>query len=103
MDTQTWCPGAFPRRNLLSVTGSMAGIQPRYLAPVVSPGGTSGKEPTANAGDIRDLSREDPLEEAWQPIPVFLPGKSHGQKSLAGYSPWGSNAHFYTCSWTQMK
>ena len=22
-------------------------------------------------------------------IPVFLPGKSHGQKSLAGYSPWG--------------
>ena len=25
----------------------------------------------------------------WQPTPVFLPGKSHGQKSLAGYSPWG--------------
>ena len=25
----------------------------------------------------------------WQPIPVFLPGKFHGQKSLAGYSPWG--------------
>ena len=25
----------------------------------------------------------------WQPIPVFLPGKSHRQKSLAGYSPWG--------------
>ena len=22
-------------------------------------------------------------------IPVFLPGKSHGQRSLAGYSPWG--------------
>ena len=48
------------------------------------------KNPPANAGDIRDLSREDPLEEAWPPIPVFLPGKSHGQKSLAGYSPWGS-------------
>ena len=26
----------------------------------------------------------------WQPIPVFLPGKSHGQKSLVGYSPWCS-------------
>ena len=26
----------------------------------------------------------------WQPILVFLPGKSHGQRSLAGYSPWGS-------------
>ena len=25
----------------------------------------------------------------WQPSPVFLPGKSHGQRSLAGYSPWG--------------
>ena len=25
----------------------------------------------------------------WQPIPVFLPGKSHGQRNLVGYSPWG--------------
>ena len=25
----------------------------------------------------------------WQPTPVFLPGKSHGQKSLADYIPWG--------------
>ena len=25
----------------------------------------------------------------WQSIPVFLPGESHGQRSLAGYSPWG--------------
>ena len=25
----------------------------------------------------------------WQPAPVFLPGKFHGQRSLAGYSPWG--------------
>ena len=24
----------------------------------------------------------------WQPTPVFLPGKSHGQRKLAGYSPW---------------
>ena len=31
---------------------------------------------------------EDPLEErAWQPIPVFLPGESHAQKSLESYSP----------------
>jgi len=26
---------------------------------------------------------------AWQPTPVFLPGEFHGQRSLAGYSPWG--------------
>ena len=25
----------------------------------------------------------------WQPTPVFLPGKFHGQRNLAGYSPWG--------------
>ena len=25
----------------------------------------------------------------WQPTPVFLPGKSHGQRSLASYTPWG--------------
>ena len=25
----------------------------------------------------------------WPPIPVFLPGESHGQKSLESYSPWG--------------
>ena len=30
------------------------------------------------------------------PAPVFLPGKSHGQRSLVGYSPWGSQ------SWTRL-
>ena len=30
-----------------------------------------------------------PWRRAWQPIPVFLPGESHGQRSLVGYSPWG--------------
>ena len=38
---------------------------------------------------VRSLGQEDPLEKEWQPTPVFLPGKSHGQRSLAGYSPWG--------------
>ena len=33
--------------------------------------------------------REIPWREAWQPTPVFLPGESRGQRSLAGYSPWG--------------
>ena len=35
------------------------------------------------------LGQEDPLEKGWQPTPVFLPGGSHGQRSLVGYSPWG--------------
>jgi len=30
-----------------------------------------------------------PWKRKWQPTPVILPGKSHGQRSLAGYSPWG--------------
>ena len=29
-----------------------------------------------------------PWRRKWQPTPVFLPGKFHGQRSLAGYSPW---------------
>ena len=33
--------------------------------------------------------RKIPWRRKWQPTPVFLPGKSHGQRSLAGYSPWG--------------
>ena len=33
--------------------------------------------------------RRIPWRKKWQPTPVFLPGKSHGQRSLAGYSPWG--------------
>ena len=33
--------------------------------------------------------RKIPQRRKWQPTPVFLPGKSHGQKSLAGYSPCG--------------
>ena len=30
-----------------------------------------------------------PWRRSWQPTPIFLPGESHGQRSLAGYSPWG--------------
>ena len=51
----------------------------------------------ANAGDIRDggLTPGEvemgriPWRRAWEPSPVGLPGESHGQRSLVGYSPWG--------------
>ena len=33
--------------------------------------------------------RKIPLRRNWQSTPVFLPGKFHGQRSLAGYGPWG--------------
>ena len=38
---------------------------------------------------VQSLGWQDPLEKKWQPTPVFLPGKSHGQRNLVGYSPWG--------------
>ena len=34
--------------------------------------------------------RKIPWRRKWQPTPVFWPGESHGWRSLAGYSPWGS-------------
>ena len=33
--------------------------------------------------------RKIPGRREWQPTPVFLPEKFHGQRSQAGYSPWG--------------
>ena len=48
----------------------------------------SGEEFACQARDSG--SSPDPLlRMKWQPTPVFLPGESHGQKSLVDYSPWG--------------
>ena len=43
--------------------------------------------PAMQETQVRSLGREDPLEEEIEPTPVFLPGKSHEQRSLVGYSP----------------
>ena len=54
-------------------------------------GGTSGKESTCQSGRPAFVFApwvEDPLEKEMATTPVFLPGESHGQRSLAGYSPW---------------
>ena len=55
------------------------------------PGGSDGKEYACNAGELGSIpgSGRSPGRREWQPIPVFLPGESHGQRILAGYSPWG--------------
>ena len=58
------------------------------------PGGPTSKEP---AGQCRSLKRDlfdpwvskIPWRRKWHPTPVFLPREFHGQRSLAGYSPWG--------------
>ena len=58
------------------------------------PGGASGKEPACQYRRCRRLGFDPwvgktPWRRVWQPTPVFLPEKFHGQRSLAGYSPEG--------------
>ena len=53
-----------------------------------------GKNPPANGGTAGDVGSipglgRPPLSGKWQPTPIFLPGKFHGQRRLAGYGPGG--------------
>ena len=50
----------------------------------------SGKEPACQHRSLRfdPWVGKIPWRRKWQPTPVFLPGKSHGQRSLVGFSPW---------------
>ena len=48
------------------------------------------KNRPAKAGDrFNTWVRKNPWRRKWQPTPGFSPGKSHGQRSLEVYSPWG--------------
>ena len=58
------------------------------------PGGASGKEPICQRRRHRrhrfdHWIEKIPWRRTWPPIPGFLPGESHAQRSLAGYRPWG--------------
>jgi len=58
------------------------------------PSGASSKEPTCQCRRLKRLELNPwvgkiPWRRVWQPTPVYLPGESHGQRSLEGYSPWG--------------
>ena len=44
--------------------------------------------PAMQETQVRSLGWEDPWRRKWQLTPGFLPGESHGQRSLVGYSPW---------------
>ena len=57
------------------------------------PGGASGKEPACQCRrwkrhEFDPWVQKIPWRWAWQSIPVFLPGESHGQRNLAGYGPF---------------
>ena len=69
-------------------------VIPHLLNPVGFPDGTSGKESACQCRRHKRCGfnpwvRKIPWRKKWQPTPVFLPGESYGQRSLAGYSPWG--------------
>ena len=79
------------------------------------PGGASGKEPACRCRrhkrrGFNPWVGKIPWRRAWQPIPVFLPIDSHGQRSLAGYSLWGckesntteASEHYWKCTHLSM-
>ena len=53
------------------------------------PGGSAVKNLPAKEKWVQSLGQEDPLEKEMAITPAFLPGESHGRRSLGGYSPWG--------------
>ena len=59
--------------------------------------GSAGKESACNAGDPASIPGLGRSPEEGNGTLVFLPGKSHGQRSLAGYNPRGSE------SWTRLR
>ena len=57
---------------------------------IFSPGGSVVEDLPGSARDVGFIPVSGfPWQGKWQPTPVFLPGKSHGQRSLVSYSPWG--------------
>ena len=71
-----------------NLAAAAAAQQQLYL---VFPGGSRGKESTCQCTRCRfsPWVGKVPWRRKWQPTPVFLPGKSLEQRSLASYSPWG--------------
>ena len=71
-----------------------SGVTAQIRADMDNSGGTNGKESACqcrryNRHRLHLWTRKTAWRRKWQPTPVFLPGESRGQRSLAGYSPWG--------------
>ena len=86
MDREAW------RAAIHGVTKSQTRLRDRTELKL--PNGSTSKEPTCQCKRCTRCGFSPwvvkiPWRRKWQPTPVFLPGKSHGQRNLAGYSPWG--------------
>ena len=82
----------------LQIKASFKGAQPSRGFP----GSASGKEPACQCKRCKRLwfdlwVGKIPWRRAWQATPVFLPGESHGQRSLVGYSSWGCKRVRHDC------
>ena len=92
----TWCNSFLFIRHLVtprSLSGLLFFFFLDSLCTWGFPGGSDGKESTFSAGGliwslVWSLVEKIPRRREWQLTPVFLPGESHEQRSLAGYSPW---------------
>ena len=64
-------------------------LYPSFLALLSFPGSSVVRNRPANEGDVGSIPGSGRRRMKWQPTLVFLPGISHGQRSLGVYSPWG--------------
>ena len=72
------------------------------------PGGAAGKEHACQSRRQKRCGfdfwvEKIPWRRKWQPTPAFLPVESHGQRSLAGYSPWDCRAGHDWSDWARMQ
>ena len=66
--------------------GSLKILESQHGEVLDFPGGSDCKKSACNAGDLGSIPGvgKIPWRREWLPTPVFLPGESHGQRSLAG-------------------
>ena len=84
----------------------MASLEANYINNIVSRNWPSQvvlvvKNPLASKGEVKSRRfdpwvRKIPWRRKWQPTSVFLPEESHGQRSVAGYSPGGRTESYMT-------
>ena len=81
----------FPQNSAKCPTHSRCSVSDVGNAEEGLPWWLSGKESACQCGrsGFNPCIGKSPWRRKWQPTPVFLPGKSHGKRSLVSYSPWG--------------
>ena len=84
---ESWCAAV----HVVTKSWTQLGDWPTTNKVLGLPRWLSGKESTCRCqrGGLSPWVQKTPWRRKWQPIPVFLPGESHGQRSLVGYSPRG--------------